>query len=87
MDPNATFDRIASLLADCETFSQHDYTTMGRAAMARADLGQDLDYACFDLWQWLSSGGFEPDWARHELASSYYRCRAVQHARGIRVSS
>jgi hypothetical protein len=70
MDPNSLLDRIASLLR------QSAYDDLA---------GEDLDYACQSLWEWLDKGGFEPDWSRHASAASYYRTRAVTHDRGGRV--
>jgi hypothetical protein len=70
MDPNSCLDRIADLL---------------RRSASDALAGEDLDYACQDLWDWLHAGGFAPDWFRHESATNYYRCRAVTHDRGGRV--
>lgn len=69
MDPNVTLDDIARLLP----------------AAYDSWAGEALDYACQDLYDWLTSGGFEPDWSRHELAASYYRCRAIAHDRGERL--
>lgn len=73
MDPNACLDRIANLLR----------RSAGHSAEAR-EAGEDLDFACQDLFDWIAKGGFEPDWSRHESAASYYRCRAVHHRRGER---
>jgi hypothetical protein len=72
MDPNATLAMIADLLRQ----SAHDDIA-----------GYELDIACQDLYDWLTAGGFEPDWSRHETAAGYYRCRAVSHRRGVRVES
>jgi hypothetical protein len=44
-----------------------------------------IDYHCQDLYDWIAKGGFEPEWGRCELGTSYYNCRAVYHRRGERV--
>lgn len=78
MDPNATLRLIHDALAACERYRGNDVAH-------RLALGNDLDEYCQTLWDWLDRGGFEPNWAKYPLASSYYRCRAVSHARGERV--
>ena len=70
MDPNACLQRIADLLL----FAQRDNQA-----------GIELDEACQDLYDWLKTGGFPPDWNQHASATGYYRCRAVAHDRGERV--
>ncbi len=68
MDPNSTLQMIA----DCLNATESGDTSAG----------EPLDDACQALWDWIRIGGFEPSWHDHELASSYYRCRAVHHDRG-----
>lgn len=45
---------------------------------------ENPDWHCQDLYDWISRGGFEPDWSKHASAAEYYRCRAVHHRRGER---
>lgn len=47
--------------------------------------GQQVDLWCQDLFDWLSKGGFDPNWEKYPLAEGYYRCREVYHLRGERV--
>ena len=72
MDPDATLAVIAGLLRNGE---------LGEGT----NDGEDLDIACQDLYDWLHGQGFAPDWSQHDLATSYYLCRAVHHDRGERV--
>jgi len=44
--------------------------------------GDEIDYLCLDLYQWIQKGGFEPDWSEYPLATSYYNCRKVHMDRG-----
>ncbi|MGH9969240.1 MAG: hypothetical protein ACREBG_15765 [Pyrinomonadaceae bacterium] len=55
------------------------------AFLARGDEGDEVDFLCQDLFDWLARGGFAPDWTRFELGTGYYRCREVYHRRGERV--
>ena len=55
------------------------------AFLARGDEGDEVDTLCQDLFDWLARGGFEPAWEKHELGTSYYRCREVHHKQGERV--
>lgn len=71
MDPNACLERIARLLPQ---------------AADDLEAGEELDMACQELYDWLKRGGFDPDWSKHESATGYYRCRAVHHDRGERVT-
>jgi hypothetical protein len=42
--------------------------------------GDVVDDWCRDLGQWLSDGGFSPDWERFSLGRSYYNTQASQHS-------
>jgi len=55
------------------------------AFLADRRTGDEVDFLCQDLFDWLTRGGFEPTWVNHELGASYYRCREVHHKRGERV--
>lgn len=73
MDPNACLERIAALLLRVES--------------GEVSAGMDLDFACQDLYDWLSRGGYEPYWEHYPtIAASYYFCRAIHHRRGERVA-
>ena len=45
--------------------------------LAAHETGDQVDIWCEHLYQWIKNGGFEPDWAKYELGTSYYRCRCV----------
>ena len=47
--------------------------------------GDDVDYWCQDLYDWLDKQGFEPQWDKYPMGTSYYNSRAVYHRRGERV--
>ena len=53
--------------------------------LARHETGDEVDVWCQDLYDWLKKGGFEPNWAKYPLGTSYYRCRKVHHDKGERV--
>lgn len=44
--------------------------------------GDEVDEMCRDLWIWIGNGGFEPDWGKYDLGTSYYRCRKIHMDRG-----
>jgi hypothetical protein len=35
----------------------------------------ELDESCINLYDWVNKGGFNPDWNKYPLATSYYRHR------------
>lgn len=61
MDPNATLAMIDSLLTQ---------------SITDVDAGYELNEVCEDLFDWLSRGGFAPQWEKYPLAAGFYRCRA-----------
>ena len=53
--------------------------------ITKAKTGDEVDVWCQDLWDWVQKGGFEPDWTKYSMGTSYYQCRAVHHRKGERV--
>ncbi len=53
--------------------------------LADRHVGEKVDIWCEYLYDWLSHGGFNPDWDKYPLATDYYRLRAVSIERGERV--
>ena len=47
--------------------------------------GEEVDIMCQDLWDWIETGGFQPEWERYPTGTSYYQCREVYLKRGERV--
>lgn len=43
--------------------------------------GEEVDHWCEDLLEWLDRGGFEPDWEKYSVGTSYFECRRVQAQR------
>jgi hypothetical protein len=39
------------------------------------DCAPSIDDTVVDLQEWLEAGGFDPNWDRHPLATSYYVAR------------
>lgn len=71
MDPTATLAEIhrkLSLIA-C-AWNDED----------RSDVDAHVEY----LRLWIARGGFEPDWARYPLGTSYYQTRMIQRERNPR---
>lgn len=50
--------------------------------LARRETGDEVDYMVEDLFRWIEKGGFEPDWSRYPLGTSYYRSRVAGAKRG-----
>ena len=48
--------------------------------------GEYVDELCEALYDWLAAGGFQPDWSKHSLGTSYYECRKVAIQRGKRLA-
>jgi hypothetical protein len=44
--------------------------------------GEEVDAWCRNLWKWISRGGFEPNWDKYPLGTSYYLCRKVHMDKG-----
>lgn len=55
------------------------------AFLARHETGDEVDIHCQNLFDWIQRGGFEPEWSRYPLGTSYYRCREIHHRQGERV--
>ena len=45
--------------------------------LAKHQTGEEVDEWCQNLFDWIKKGGFEPDWSKYELGTSYYKCRCV----------
>jgi len=43
--------------------------------------GDEVDQWCRDLIKWIAKGGFEPDWNKYKLGTSYYKCRVISERR------
>lgn len=43
--------------------------------------GDEVDQWCRNLMEWLDKGGFEPDWDKYDLGTSYFKCRRIAEAR------
>jgi len=41
--------------------------------------GDEVDEWCENLREWISKGGFEPDWSKRELGTSYYKARLAMY--------
>ena len=54
-------------------------------AINKREHGNEVDIWCQDLFDWLAKGGFDPEWNKYPLGTSYFHCRAVYHKRGERV--
>jgi hypothetical protein len=55
--------------------------------LLRQEYGNEVDIWCEDLYDWLASGGFEPDWTQHNLGTSYYEIRRDFYIKkGVRVT-
>ena len=47
------------------------------AFLDRGDTGDEVDEWCADIFDWIDSGGYEPEWSKYPLATSYAKCRYV----------
>lgn len=73
MDPDAALQRIAELFRESQEYFG---TERGN------DAGTELDYLCDDLLNWLSRGGFEPDYSKvPRVVISYLHCRQITFAK------
>jgi hypothetical protein len=69
MDPNETLKWIDSWLKEA-----HERYLQGRD---RLPANPDIDEWCRNLWEWLQKGGFEPDWEKYPLGTSYFNCQKI----------
>lgn len=49
--------------------------------LANRESGNEVDHWCRDLIEWLAKGGFEPDWNKYGLGTSYFKCREITERR------
>jgi len=76
MDPNAALMNIAYELS------------VSSPSGRRVFVSQEIDDTVDDLREWIAGGGFEPDWERHPLATSYYKARVatLEHSKTRRTA-
>lgn len=56
----------------------HEFLEAGKS-------GDEVDEWCRNLMGWLAKGGFEPDWDKYPMGTSYYKCRVIEERRKDRV--
>ena len=62
MDPNATLRALAELGSLCAIDDGH-----------RAYIDAEITDTAIDLYEWIDSGGFEPDWEACPKGTSVYQ--------------
>lgn len=72
MDPNATLATIQRKLS---------LIACANNAEDKSDVDAYVEY----LRLWIARGGFDPDWARYPLGTSYYQTRMIQRDRDPRT--
>jgi hypothetical protein len=44
--------------------------------------GEEVDYLCRALYNWIRLGGFEPNWNRYPVGTAYYKTRKAMMKHG-----
>ena len=60
-----------------ETMDPNETLRMIDSFLTDRETGECVDEWCENLMEWLSRGGFEPEWEKYPLGASYYQCRLV----------
>jgi len=45
--------------------------------------GDEVDLWCRDLIKWLNREGFEPNWEKYPLGTSYFKCRVIAETKRL----
>jgi len=54
--------------------------------LAAHETGPEVDEWCQHIFDWVSNGGFGPNWEQYELGTSYYKCMSVSMRKGKRYA-